>query len=92
MRYRFSEEALAEYISAGCYYESCVPGLGVDFADEVEKAIQEILTDPSRWRIVRSGVRRYLAHRFPYGVYFTVEDDLVVIWSIRHLHRRPKYE
>ena len=36
-------------------------------------------------------MRRFLVLRFPYGIYYTVESEVVVIWAIKHLHRDPDY-
>ena len=41
MRYRFVEEALAEYIAAGQFYNRRLPGIGDAFLDEVEAGIQK---------------------------------------------------
>lgn len=91
MRYHFAEEALAEYIAAGQYYNRQVPGLGDAFADEIEAGIRGILARPHAWRIVEDDVRRYLVARFPYGIYYTIESDMIVIWAVKHLHRAPDY-
>jgi len=73
MKHRFAEEALQEFIAAGRYYNRQVPGLGDAFVDEVEAGIQTILNGPGVWRVVEDDVRRYLIHRFPYGIYYTIE-------------------
>lgn len=91
MTYRFAEQALAEYIAAGQYYNQQVPGLGDALADEIEAGIRSILATPRTWRIVEDDVRRYLVNRFPYGLYYTIETDVVVIWAVKHLHRDPDY-
>ena len=91
MTYRFFDEALAEYIAAGRYYNRQVSGLGDAFADEIEAGISRILDAPATWRIVEDDVRRYLVNRFPYGIYYTVENDVIVIWAVKHLHRDPDY-
>ena len=91
MTHRFNAEALAELISAGRYYNQQVPGLGDDFIDEVESGIRTILLDPTVWRILEDDVRRFLIRRFPYGIYYTLESEVVVIWAIKHLHRDPDY-
>ncbi len=91
MRHRFVDEALAEFIAAGRYYNRQVPGLGDAFVDEVEAGIGAILNGLEVWRVVEDDVRRYLIHRFPYGIYYTIEDDVVVIWAVKHLHRDPDY-
>jgi toxin ParE1/3/4 len=68
-----------------------VPGLGDDFIDEVESGIRTILLDPTVWRVLEDDVRRFLIRRFPYGIYYTLESEVVVIWAIKHLHRDPDY-
>ena len=91
MTYRFAADALAEYIAAGQFYNQQVPGLGNEFADEIEAGVQLVLSSPLTWRLVEGDVRRYLVRRFPYGIYYTVERDSVVIWAVKHLHRDPDY-
>ena len=91
MRYRFEDEALAEYIAAGQYYNSKVPGLGDAFADEIEAGIRQICTTPRTWRVVEDDVHRFLVSRFPYGIYYTIEEDKIVIWAVKHLRRDPDY-
>jgi len=92
MRYRFADAALAEYVAAGEYYNQKVSGLGDAFADEVEAGIRVILAGPRTWRVVEEDVRRYLVSRFPYGIYYTIEpDEIIVIWAVKHLRRDPDY-
>ena len=91
MTLRFANEALAEFIAAGRYYNEQVPGLGDSFVDEIEAGLQKILGAPHTWRIVEDDIRRYLVRRFPYGIYYTIEGDVLVIWAVKHLHRDPDY-
>jgi len=91
MRHRFVDEALAEFIADGRYYNRQVPGLGDAFVDEVEAGIGVILNGPEVWRVVEDDVRRYLIKRFPYGIYYTIEGEVVVIWAVKNLHRDPDY-
>lgn len=91
MTHRFVDEALAEFIDAGRYYNRQVPGLGDDFLDEIETGIRKILASPQTWRVVEDDVRRFLVRRFPYGIYYTFEGDAVVIWAVKNLQRDPDY-
>jgi len=86
-----ADEALAEFIAAGRYYNQQVPGLGDALVDEIEAGLQNILAAPQTWRVIEDGLRRYLVTRFPYGIYYTIEDDFVVVWAVKHLHRDPDY-
>ena len=65
--------------------------LGDDFADEIESGVRTILAAPFIWRAIEDDVRRLLVSRFPYGIYYTIEGDIVVIWAVKHLHRDPDY-
>ncbi|MBI5767989.1 MAG: type II toxin-antitoxin system RelE/ParE family toxin [Verrucomicrobia bacterium] len=65
--------------------------MGDDFADEVENGIWKIISAPLAWRVIEDDVRRFLINRFPSGIYYTIENDVVVIWAVKHLHRDPDY-
>ncbi|HOF87810.1 MAG TPA: type II toxin-antitoxin system RelE/ParE family toxin [Armatimonadota bacterium] len=78
-------------IDAARYYEQQVAGLGTVFLDKLEAAIFDIAKHPYRWPILRAGIRRRLIHRFPYGLYYRIEKNTVVIVAVAHLHRRPMY-
>lgn len=81
MRCRFADEVLAEYIAAGQYYNGKVSGLGEAFADEIEAGIRAIVASPQTWGVVADDVRRFLIRRFPYGIYYTIENDTITIWG-----------
>ena len=89
MSYAFHPEAESEFSEAITYYESCQAGLGLDFALEVERVIQNILAQPITWPILEDDVRRCLTHRFPYGVLYCIEGKDILILAVMHLHRDP---
>ena len=91
MTHRYADAALAEFIAAGRYYNRQVPGLGDEFVDEIEAAVQAVVAAPHTWRIIEDDVRRHLVRRFPYGIYYTVEGEGIVIWAVKHLQRDPDY-
>ena len=43
----------------------------------VENAALEIQADPLRWRVFDGRVRRCLVPRFPYIIYYLVEDEVL---------------
>jgi toxin ParE1/3/4 len=49
MSYRFLSPALLEVSQAAEFYEERVAGLGADFMDEVDAAIDRILQFPEAW-------------------------------------------
>ncbi|HXI25466.1 MAG TPA: hypothetical protein VNG71_16495 [Pyrinomonadaceae bacterium] len=91
MTYDFHPEARLEYREAAAFYDARRAGLGAAFTLEVEAAIDRILQSPKSWRVVEQDVRRCLTHTFPYGILYTIEEYLILIVAIMHLHRRPGY-
>jgi plasmid stabilization system protein ParE len=91
MRHVFHPEALREYSEAASYYKKISPGLGKAFVREVETSVRKILSGPETWRVVEEDVRRYLLHRFPYGIYYTIEEEYILIIAVMHLSRKPGY-
>lgn len=71
------------------WYESEQSGLGLEFLDEVRAAYARILDGPFKYQELRSGIRRALTRRFPYGIYFSVEDDLIVVIAVLDSARDP---
>jgi toxin ParE1/3/4 len=91
MKFLFHPEAEAEFLETISYYEDCESGLGEEFSLEVYSTVQNILSYPSAWPVLKTDVRRCLVNRFPYGVLYCVEKDRVYILAIMHLHRYPDY-
>ena len=79
----------ADIEAAFAWYESEEPDLGFEFLEEVRAAYQRILEGPFKYQELRSGIRRALTRRFPYGVYFSIEGDVVVIVAVLHTARDP---
>lgn len=71
------------------WYEGEEPGLGFAFLDELRIAYQRILDHPLGYQDLRSGIRRALTRRFPYGVYFSIEGETIVIVAILSTARDP---
>ena len=88
---RFLRPAELEMLDAATYYELQASGLGSIFLDKIDSAIRDIGTDPERWPIVRSNIRRRLIHRFPYVILYRVDDSEIVVQAVMHMRRRPGY-
>lgn len=90
-RYRLLSDVAsdADIEAAFEWYESEQPGLGLEFLDEVRAAYTRILDGPFKYQEFRSGIRRVLTRRFPYGIYFSVEGDLIVVIAVLDTARDP---
>lgn len=89
---RYHELARQEFIAVIDYYSQIRVGLGAEFRQQLDKAIDLIAQNPLRFEQVRPGIRRCLLDRFPYAVYYRVLDaDVVQIVVVTHHRRRPGY-
>ncbi|HET8865338.1 MAG TPA: type II toxin-antitoxin system RelE/ParE family toxin [Gracilimonas sp.] len=91
MTVTFHSEARKEFFEASEYYEEQVIGLGDDFINEVEKVLIVIEQQPSSGTKITKTERRFLVSRFPYGIIYSVQDDLITIFAIMNLKRKPGY-
>jgi hypothetical protein len=91
MKYAFHPEAKAEFLTAVDYYEAREPGLGYDFAMEVHSGIENILSFPTAWPILKDDFRRCQIRRFPYGIIYSQDEEAIFILAVMHLHRDPEY-
>ncbi len=71
------------------WYENERPGLGLEFLDELRRSYDRIGDGPLNYHDLRGGIRRALLKRFPYAVYFAVEEDSIVVLAVLHASRDP---
>ena len=71
------------------WYEHEQPGLGLEFLDELRVAYDRIVDRPFKYPQLRLNTRRALLERFPYAVFFAVEDDVIVVLTVLHTSRNP---
>ena len=91
MTYSFHPEARTDLNEAVDYYENCQSGLGSEFLDEVEAAIERILQFPEAWSKLSQRTRRCLTNRFPYGLIYQTQKNHIRIIAVAHSHRHPRY-
>ena len=72
------------------WYEREEPGLGFEFLNELRDAYVRILNHPLVFQSLRSGIRRALTKRFPYGIFYTIEAEVIVILAVLHTARDPE--
>ena len=89
MRLRILDSALEDLDRARLFYERQGEGVGAYFLDSLFGEIDSLVLYGGIHRKV-FGFHRLLARRFPYGVYYRVEDaGVVVVWRVLDLRRSP---
>ena len=89
--YRFLPPAEEEMIEAALFYNDASPGLGSDFLDDVQRAIDRLSAYPHSGEPIDSRLRRTLLYRFPFSLIYAVEPDGFVIIAVAHHGRAPGY-
>jgi plasmid stabilization system protein ParE len=70
-------------------YESQRPELGVDFIAEIERCLDAACERPMTYPAIHNDVRRVVANRFPFSVYFRAEERRIVVLAVFHGRRDP---
>ena len=84
-------EAEAEINEAATFLDFESTGLGRVFLDDVEHAIEVLLSYPEIAPIIKGRVRRKLLQKFPYSIIYSVVGNQIRILAVSHQRRRPFY-
>ena len=87
---RFTSTAEMELKVALEFYQSAREGLGAEFLAEVQAATNLIESFPLAWSPLSPRTRRCRTHRFPYGLFYQVRAEEILIVSVMDLRRDPK--
>ena len=91
MTYEFLDPARDELQEAIDHFEGEREGLGVEFAQEVDRTIEKILESPESWPKLWKDIRWCRTKRFLYAILYFVDGDRIIIVAVMHLRRRPGY-
>jgi plasmid stabilization system protein ParE len=86
------DEAEADITEAALWYDEREAGLGLELTLEVRAAIRRAVENPLHHLLLRKRpeVRRILARRFPYRIFFVVRDDAIVVFAVIHAARHDR--
>lgn len=84
-------EAIWDLQDAFEWYERKRKGLGFEFIEEIESGYLKICNNPLHYPPINTQFRRIRINRFPYLVIYEIEGNSVIINSVRHVKRDPKY-
>lgn len=87
---RLRPEADQDLMDAAVWYEEQQRGLGNRFLDEVVSAFSAISEAPRMFPSVHRNTRRTLIRHFPFGVYYRIESNDIVVVAVMHASRHPR--
>jgi plasmid stabilization system protein ParE len=82
-------EARADLAEAKAWYDKQQKGLAGEFRLCVEEAMERIRRMPELHAERDKGVRRCLVRRFPYAIFYKLEDARIVVIAVMHISRDP---
>lgn len=91
MKVKINELAALEFEEAIEWYETQCKGLGKLFKHHVIEQVKKIRKNPTWFLIEESPFYKAYIPKFPYKILYSIEDDLIIIWAVAHLHRKPWY-
>ncbi|MBI5141651.1 MAG: type II toxin-antitoxin system RelE/ParE family toxin [Nitrospirae bacterium] len=80
----FHRAASAEFIEAAAWYESKRLGLALEFITAIDRCVLLASEHPLQFAIIYGDIRRVVANRFPYSVYFRAEEHRIVVLAVFH--------
>ncbi|WP_076792457.1 type II toxin-antitoxin system RelE/ParE family toxin [Chlorobium sp. KB01] len=83
-RLKFSARALRETGEAQEWYELQSPGLGKEFIAALELQLKRLEQAPLLYTEVIPKVRRALLPRFPYGLFYVLQGNVVHVLAVLH--------
>ena len=85
----FHRATSAEFIEASACYEGKRLGLALEFMAEIDRCVSLASEHPLQFTVVHEDIRRVVANRFPYSVYFPAEKHRIVVLAVSHGNRDP---
>lgn len=90
MRLRILQSAFDDLDAGAAFYERSEPGVGSYFVDSLLADIDSLILYAGIHRVIR-GYHRALAKRFPYAIYYRVEEECVVVHAVLDCRRNPRW-
>lgn len=91
IRVEISEDAQADLNEGFLFYEAQEPGLGDYFIACLRADIEGLKVSGGAHRVVYADYHRLLSKVFPYGVFYTIESGIAVVWAVLDLRRDPEW-
>ncbi len=89
-RLTFRPQARTELLEVRRWYDERRPGLGAEFGQEADRALELLRRTPEAFQRINGDIRRVRLQRFPYSIYFRILDDEVVVLAVMHGRRHPR--
>lgn len=83
-------EAEQDMLAVFWHYQDIREGLGHDFILCAEQAISRVEANPLKYRIVHNKLRKVAVQRFPYRVFYFVQENNIIVTAVFHVRKSPE--
>lgn len=87
---RFIPEVEQDAVAAYLWYEEKSRGLGDEFLRMFYALASQLSRNPFLYQRVHDDFRRRLLRRFPYAIYFRIEEKEIIVFGLFHCARDPR--
>lgn len=89
MRIRFTGRAVSDLEEAAIYYDGAAADLGEQFLDQLDRVVDRVQAFPNSGSPVEGfpQVRRARTKQFPYGIFYRVDGEDVIVLRVLHARR-----
>ena len=92
MDYNLVLKTLAEQdlTQATEWYETQLENFLEDFIDDIDFGLESIKENPEHFQKRYGEIRVVFTRKFPYGIYYTIEESVIFIHAILHTKQNPE--
>ena len=92
MRYpvRYKPAAAAEVVNAITWYARPEINKASAFVLELERTEAHLHANPELYQRIEDEIRRAVLRRFPYSLFYVIEQNEVIVLACMHHHQKPK--
>lgn len=85
-----SQAAYEDIKAASEWYENQRVGLSHDFELCLEGGYEDIKSNPSAYQARFKNVRVKYIKRFPYGIHYFIDENIIYVLAVLHTSKNPK--
>jgi hypothetical protein len=91
MKIRILKSASQDLIDGYRFYEKQAEGLGTYFLDSLYSDIDSLAIFGGIHPIYFNKYNRSLSKRFPFAIYYRVEDNIVLVYAVLDCRQKPAW-
>ncbi len=78
-----------ELVESAKWYNERKKLLGNEFIDEVNLTLKAVKSNPNQFKLVYKDFRMALTKRFPFEIFYSIDEDKILIHHVFHASRNP---